>query len=173
MVKPSKDRLIFGVFLLILIVIIDLVLHHFHLPNWPAFLVMIFFFETHMNPKTAHHIIIGGIAGICSLILTGIFVGALAASIGPLTAKLIAVCVIVYAIIVFGEAIPMVFNNYAFMFFLVSGLASTVKDPEPNPYVWMGITLIAGTLIIIAIMGIGKLMALMFAPPAAAPPAEH
>ena len=173
MVKPSKDRLIFGVFLLILIVIIELILHQFHLPAWPAFLVMIFFFETHMNPKTAPNIIIGGIAGICSYLLTVMFVGAFAASIGLMVARLTAICVIVYAIIVFGESIPMVFNNYAFMFYLISGLAATVKEPAPNPYLWMGIVLIAGTLIIFSVIGIGKLMAMMFGPAPAAPPEEH
>ena len=173
MVLPSKERLIFGIFLLILIVIIELILHHFHLPAWPAFLVMIFFFETHMDPKRAHHIIIGGFVGICCLILTGIFVNAFGAALGYMTARLTAICLIVYAIIVFGESIPAVFNNYAFMFYLVSGLAATVPEPAPNPYMWMGIELVAGTLIIFGIMGIGKLMAAMFGPAPAAAPADH
>ena len=125
---------------------------------------MIFFFETHMDPKRAHHIIIGGLVGICAFILTGIFVKAFAGSLGFMTARLTAICLIVYAIIIFGESIPAVFNNYAFMFFLISGLAAGLKDIPPNPYLWMGIELVAGSLIIAGIMGIGRLMAVLFGP---------
>jgi hypothetical protein len=172
MVKPSKQRLIFGLFLLVLIVILELILHHFHLPAWPAFLVMIFFFETHMDPKRASHVVIGGFFGICCLVLTGLFIKAFAPVLGLMTARLTFICIVVYAIIVFGEMLPMVFNNYAFAYFLVSGLAATVQTPAPNPYLWMAIELVGGTLTILGVMGIGKLMALLFTPAAgAAPPA--
>lgn len=164
MAKFNKERLIFGIFLLVLIVIVDLILHHFHLPNWPAFMVMIFFFEVHMDIKKASHIIVGGLLGILCVVLTGIFVNAFAASLGALTARLIFICLVVYAIVAFGEILPMFFNNYAFMFFLVSGLASGVADPAPNPWLWMAIELVAGVLVILGIVGIGKLMAVMLSP---------
>ncbi|MBU4055051.1 MAG: hypothetical protein KKA41_11835 [Proteobacteria bacterium] len=164
MEKLDKQRLIFGLFLIAFIIILELILHHFHLPAWPAFLVMIFFFETHMDPKKASHIIVGGLFGILCLILTGLFIKALAPVLGLMTARLAFICLVVYAIVVFGEMLPMVFNNYAFMFFLISGLAATVPNPAPNPYLWMGIELVGGTIIILGVMGIGKLMALLFTP---------
>ena len=172
MVKPSKQRLIFGLFLLVLIVILELILHHFHLPAWPAFLVMIFFFENHMDPKKASHIIIGGLFGIFCLVMTGAFIKAFAPMIGFMTARLTFICLVVYAIVVFGEMLPQVFNNYAFMFFLVSGLAATVQTPAPNPFLWMGIEVVGGTATILGVIGIGKLMALMFTPPAGGNPSE-
>jgi hypothetical protein len=171
MAKLDKQRLIFGLFLIAFIIIIELVLEHFHLPAWPAFLVMIFFFETHMDPKRASHIVVGGLFGILCMILTGIFVKAFAPTLGVMTAKLTFICLVVYAIVALGEILPMLFNNYAFMFYLVSGLAATVPEPAPNPYLWMGIALMGSTLIILGVMGIGTLMALLFTPGQA--PASH
>ena len=164
MAKLNKERLIFGLFLLILIVIIDLILHHFHLPSWPVFMVMIFFFEAHMDVKKASHIIVGGLVGILCFVLTGLFVKAFAPYIGLMTARLTFICLVVYAIVAFGEILPMIFNNYGFMFFLISGLASGVSDPAPNPWLWMGIDLIGGIVVVFSIVGIGKLMAVLLAP---------
>jgi hypothetical protein len=164
MAKFNKERLIFGVFLLVLIIIIDLILHHFHLPTWPAFMVMIFFFEAHMDVKKASHIVVGGMVGILCFVLTGLFVKAFAPLIGLMTARLFFICLVVYAIVAFGEILPMVFNNYAFMFYLISGLAATVMDPAPNPWLWIGLDVIGGILVILGIVGIGKLMAVLLSP---------
>jgi hypothetical protein len=164
MAKPSKERLIFGIYLLLLIIIIDLVLHQFHLPNWPAFFVMIFFFEAHMDVKKAPHIIIGGLIGIVCVVLTALFVKEFAPYIGNTTATLTFVCIAVYAIVAFGEILPVFFNNYAFMSFLISGLASNIADPSQNPWLWMGVDLVAGTLVVLSILGIRKLTALTLSP---------
>lgn len=117
MATVSKTRLIFGIFLMVLIVIIDLALHHLHLATWPAFMVMIFFFESHMNPNRAPHILIGGLFGILNLVLIGIFLKVAAPVLGILPAKLVYVCLFVYLIVALGETVPVLFNNYAFMFF--------------------------------------------------------
>jgi hypothetical protein len=164
MTTATKTRLIFGVFLLILIVFMDLGLHHFHLATWPAFMVMIFFFENHMNPKRSPHILLGGLFGILNLVLIGIFLKAAAPILGILPAKLVYVCVFVYLIVALSEILPWVFNNYAFMFFLISALAAQVQDPVPNPWLWMGIHLVGGAVAIIGILGIGRLMAILFTP---------
>ncbi len=164
MAKIDKTRLIFGVFLLVLIVSIDIVLHHLHMANWPAFMVMIFFFENHMNPKRAPHILIGGTFGILNLVLIGIFLKAVAPLTGILTAKLVYICLFVYLIVALGEILPVLFNNYAFMYFLISALAAKVQEPAPNPWLWMGIQLVGGALVVGGILGIGRLMAILFAP---------
>jgi hypothetical protein len=164
MANVSKVRLIFGVFLLILIVLVDLGLHHFHLATWPAFMVMIFFFENHMNPKRAPHILLGGVFGILNLVLIGMFLKAAAPVLGVLPAKLVYICLFVYMIVALGEVLPYLFNNYAFMFFLVSALAAKVHDPTPNPWLWMGIQLVGGALVIVGILGISRLMAILFTP---------
>ena len=68
---------------------------------------------------------------------------------------------VVYAIVAFGELVPLLFNNYAFMYLTVTGVA--VQAPEPNPYLWMAVAAVGGALLIAGVIGIGKLMA----PPAA------
>jgi len=158
MAAVRKERLLFGVFLLILIVAIELVLHRFHLPTWPAFMIMIFYFETHMDKSRAPHLILGGAVGIVCYMLTAQFVEAWGPAMGTATARLLCICLAVYAIVAFGEVLPMVFNNYAFMLFLVSGLAANLEGMTPEPWLWLGIQSIGGTIVILAIIGIGKLM---------------
>lgn len=164
MAKLNSQRLIFGLFLLVVIVIGELIMHHFHLPTWPPFMVMIFFFETHMDIKKAPNILVGGLLGILCYVLIRIFVGALAPSIGILTAQLIFICVVVYAIVAFGEILPILFNNYAFMYFLISAVAGRIPEPAPNPWLWMAVHAIGGAIFIACIVGIGKLMAALFTP---------
>jgi len=171
MAKLNKERLIFGVFLLILIIILDLIMHHFHLATWPTFMPMIFFFETHMDVKRAIHIIVGGLLGILCFYLTGLFVQAAAPVMGLLVARLFFICAVVYAIVAFGEILPVLFNNYTFMFYLIAGLAGTAPDPAPNPWLWMGITAIGGGASILGVVGIGKIMAALLGPGGQSP--EH
>ncbi len=156
----KKERLIFGIYLLVLIVAIELVLHQFHWPAWPVFMVMIFFFEAHMDRAKAPHLLIGAVVGISCYVLTVQFVELAATSLGVATARLIFICTVVYAIVAFGEIIPMVFNNYAFMFYLVSGLAARVGGETPQPLQWMLLAVIGGSLVIVGIIGIGRLMAM-------------
>ncbi len=156
----KKERLIFGAYLIVLIIMLELVLHHFHLPAWPVFLVMIFFFESHMDRTKAPHLILGGLVGIACYLLTLQFVELFASSLGVDTARLIFICMVVYAIVAFGEILPMIFNNYAFMFYLVSGLAAKLDGIPPQPLVWMSLVVLGGGLVIVSILGIARLVAL-------------
>lgn len=159
MAALRKERLLFGVLLLLLIVAIDLALHQLQLSTWPAFLVMIFFFEAHMDRSRAPHLLIGGLVGIACYMLTVQFVEAAGPALGMATARLVFICAVVYAIVAFGEILPVVFNNYAFMFFLVSGLASHAEGTAANPWLWMAVASIGGILVIGGILAIGRLMA--------------
>jgi hypothetical protein len=156
MAKLSKDRLVFGVFLIIVIALGEIIMGILDYPAWPAFMVMIFFFEAHMDTKKAPTILAGGLFGIAQIILIKIFLGFAGASMGMDMAKLTYILIFVYLIVALGEIVPIIFNNYAFMFFLVSGVA--VKAPEPNVYVWMGVELIGGAIFIAAILGIMKIL---------------
>lgn len=166
MAKLNKERLIFGVFLLILIVIAEIILEHFHLATWPAFMVMIFFFEAHMDIKKAPNIIVGGLFGmICTLVLVKFWSPAVVPLVGPEVSKLVYICLAVYAIVAFGEIVPIVFNNYAFMYFMISGLAFKLEyalvpqgGAVPNPLSWMAIEVVGGLVFIAGIIGIFKLM---------------
>ena len=164
----KKERLVFGAYLIALIVVLELFLHYFHLPAWPVFLVMIFFFEAHMDRAKTPHLILGGVAGIACYMLTVLFVERFGVSLGLDTARLIFICAVVYAIVAFGEIFPIVFNNYAFMFYLVSGLAAKLDGVPPQPLVWMTLVVLGGGVVIVSIIGIGRLMALTFGAPSAA-----
>jgi hypothetical protein len=154
--KFDKQRLIFGLYLLVLIAAFELVTGHFKLPAWPAFIVMIFFFVEHMDVKKAPHILAGGVFGIALILLAKPIIGALAPLIGLELARLAFVLILVYAIVAFGEMVPLLFNNYAFLYLTVTGIA--VMQPNPNPFLWMAITAIGGAILIGGVIGIGKLM---------------
>jgi hypothetical protein len=165
MAKLSKDRLIFGVFLIIVVALVEIISGKLGFPAWPAFMVMIFFFEAHMDIKKAPHILVGGLFGIANIILIKMFLGATAASMGLELAMLVYVIVFVYLIVALGEVVSIVFNNYAFMFFLVAAVAA--KGPAPNVFVWMGVEVVGGALVIAAILGITKIMGSLAAKKAA------
>ncbi|WP_101758094.1 hypothetical protein [Oceanicoccus sp. KOV_DT_Chl] len=160
----KKERLIFGVFLLIFIVLLELVLHYLQLPAWPAFMVMIFFFEAHMDKSRAQQLIVGGVTGVACYVLTKQFVELTGPLLGVWMARLMFICLVVYAIVALGEILPLVFNNYAFMFFLVSGLAANAAGVTPAPLTWMLVTLVGGAVVIGGILAIGQLMARLATP---------
>jgi hypothetical protein len=158
-VKFDKTRLIFGLFLIVLIVIGEIVLDTFKLPSWPAFMIMVFFFVEHMDIKKAPNILVGGLFGIACIVLIKFFIEALAPFLGPDLPKLIFIVVVVYAIVAFGEMLPILLNNYAFMYLIVSGVAA--RTPDPNPFIWMAVEVVGGGIFIAGIMGILKLLGAM------------
>ena len=164
MPKFDRHRLVFGLYLLVLIAAAVLITGHFNLPAWPAFMAMVFFFVEDMDPKKVPHILVGGMFGIGCILLAAPTIGALAPIIGVEYATLVYILGIVYAIVAFGEMVPLLFNNFAFMYLTVTGIA--VQLPAPNPYLWMAITGIGGTLLIAGVIAIGKLMRT----PATSPP---
>jgi hypothetical protein len=154
----SKKNILFGFLLVAFIIVFEIILAHFALPAWPAFMVMIFFFTAHEDVRMAPNIIIGGLAGIACAILIKEFMHLLGPSLGLEAAKLTFIGLFVYSIVLLKDAIPYVFNSYAFMFFLVAALAA--KEPgHADPYVWMGIELIVGTVFIAGILGINRIVA--------------
>jgi len=106
MAKLSKDRLIFGVFLIIVVALGEIILGQLKFPAWPAFMVMIFFFEAHMDIKKAPHILVGGLFGIANIILIKIFLGVAAALWDWNWSLLVYVVVFVYLIVLSGKYCP-------------------------------------------------------------------
>jgi hypothetical protein len=149
--------MIFGAYLLGLITVAEVIIGHFHLPAWPAFMVMIFFFVEHMDVKKAPSILAGVTFGIGLVIVAKLMVTALVPLLGLELAKLAFVLTIVYAIVAFGEMLPLLFNNYAFMSLTVAGLAAQL--PDPKPLLWMAMSAVGGALLIAGVVGIGKWMA--------------
>ena len=154
--KFNRRRLILGLYVLALIVITELVTGHLKLPAWPAFVAWVLFFGEHMNPKRTPHILIGAAAGIGLVMLAPIVIGLLAHLIGAEWGRLIYILAAVYAIFAFGEMIPLVLNNYTFMFFTVAGLA--LAAPHPNPQLWLLMEAAGGGLLIGATIVVGRII---------------
>jgi hypothetical protein len=152
----STKNVLFGFLLVTLIIVFEIVLARLKLPAWPAFMVMIFFFVAHEDAKMTPNILLGGLAGIACVVLIKQFITLFEPSIGIEASRLIFIGLFVYSIVLFKDAIPYVFNSYAFMFFLVSALAA--HDHVPAPYVWMCIELIVGGIFIAGIIGINKVV---------------
>ena len=89
------------------------------------------------------------------------FLDAAAPSLGLDLAKLVYILVFVYLIVALGEVVPILFNNYCFMFFLVAGLAA--MTPAPNVFQWMAVEIVGGGLFIAGILGIMKILGAMAA----------
>jgi hypothetical protein len=156
MPKFNRERLVFGLFLLVLIAAAELVTGYLGIPAWPAFMAMIFFFAEQMDTRKAPHILVGGVCGIACILLAAPIIGALTPLMGFELARLAYVLLIVYAIVAFGEMAPLVFNNYAFMYLTVTGIA--IQLPHPNPYLWMVVAGLGGGLLIAGVLGIVRLM---------------
>lgn len=154
--KLDKTRLVFGLYLLVVIAAFELVTGYFHLPAWPAVIAMILFFIEDMDARKAPHILAGGVLGIALILLARPIIGAVVPLFGLELARLVFILGLVFAIIAFGEMAPMVVNNYAFLYLVVTGIA--VQQPNPNPLLWMAMTAIGGALLIGAVVGIGKIM---------------
>lgn len=134
----SKLNIIFLALLLVLIMAGELILEPMHYAAWPAFMIMIFFFMSHMNIKEAPSILIGSAFGLLNIILivywfdiaVPLFGGDMAKYPAPATleamfiSKLIYIAVFVALIVFFKDIIPWIFNNYAFMCFTVAGAVS-------------------------------------------------
>jgi Protein of unknown function (DUF1097) len=154
--KFNRRRLILGLYVLALIVITELVTGHLRLPAWPAFVAWVLFFGEHMNPRRAPHILIGAAVGIALVMLAPIVIGLLAYLTGAEWGRLIYILAAVYAIFAFGEMIPLVLNNYTFMFFTVAGLA--LAAPNPNPQLWLLVEAAGGGLLIGATIVVGRII---------------
>jgi len=100
--------------------------------------------------------LIGAAAGIGLVMLAPIVIGLLAHLIGAEWGRLIYILAAVYAIFAFGEMIPLVLNNYTFMFFTVAGLALAV--PNPNPQLWLLMEAAGGGLLIGATIVVGRII---------------
>lgn len=137
----NKQKAIFLVLLLLLIVLSESALHGLHLIAWPAFMVMVLFFVSHRDIKQAPKILLGGAFGIFNLILIKAWYNATVPWFGgdmskytdPLTqtamfhSKLIYICLFVTLILLLKDVLGWIFNDYAFLFFLAAGAVNTAN----------------------------------------------
>ena len=163
--KIDRPRLIFGMFVLLFIVVLAVVCANFKWPTWPAFVVWILFFLEQMSAKKVPQILVGSVSGIGLLLIAPFIVEPLTALVGHDLSVLVFILLAVFAIIVFGEVVPLILNNYAFLFLTVAGLALGLSNP--NPYLWMALAVIGGGALIGATLLTVKLLTKLLAPAAA------
>ena len=152
----TKKNVLFGFLLVAFIIVFEIIMAAVSLPAWPAVMVMIFFFVVHEDIQQAPHILIGGLAGILCVVLSELFIDVLMPVMGHEAAKLLFIGLFVYAIVLLKDALPYVFNSYAFMFFLVSAIARPAATV--SPFVWMAIELVVGVIFILGILGINRIV---------------
>ena len=111
--------------------------------GWPAFLVLLFFFETGAKVEKLKNIFCGGAVGI--LLALGFFLGVefLEPMMGLGTAIFAMVFLIVFLIIVLGDISHTLFNNYAFCYFTVSLIYSEQATLE-----WLLVLFLGGAFFI-------------------------
>jgi Protein of unknown function (DUF1097) len=160
MEKFSRRRLIFGLYLIVLVGIAEIVTGRLRVPAWPAFIALVLFFLEHMDVKKVPHILVGALVGIGLLLLAPAAIGVLARLFGAQWGELAYILIAVYLIVALHDVLPMFFNSYAFMFLTVGGLA--LATPAPNPYLWALMALVGGALLIAGAVLIGRI-----SPPAA------
>ncbi len=165
---PLSARVVFGVLLVLEVLIAIFALEAMHLATWPAFVAMIMFFIVHENVKEIKNIIIGGAFGITNFFLCMLFVSSTAysfASFGNMTKLIpvmIYVAIFVFLIVLLTQKLPWLFNSYAFMYFSVAfaDLASFMANHNIWIY-WLAVEVVAGTLLILGVVGIQKFVASM------------
>ena len=144
----KKEKVTFGILLILLIIIAELAIHYFAIPGWPAFAVMVFFFLGHANKKIIKEILFGGVFGITCCVLSHNFNLLFGTITSDFTAKVIFVCIFVFSIVLFKDVLPVIFNDYAFMFFLISSLAGAYN----NPILIAGVELVGGSFLIAGVI---------------------
>jgi len=161
----SRRRLVFGLYLIVLVGIAEILTGRLGVPAWPAFVALVLFFLEHMDVKKVPHILVGSLVGIGLLLLARPAIGALAQVLGPEWGRLAYILIAVYLIVALHDLLPVLFNSYAFMYLTVGGLA--LATPAPDPYAWALVAVIGGALLILGAVLIGRI-----SPPTAAAPAH-
>ncbi|HEX3984614.1 MAG TPA: DUF1097 family protein [Acidisoma sp.] len=152
----NRQRLIFGLYLIVLIAVAELLLDYLKLPGWPAFVALVLFFIEHMDVRKVPNILVGAAVGIAFIILAPYGIGLLAHLLGAQWGQLTYILLVIYAIVAFGEMLPLLFNNHAFMFLTVAALA--LEGPKPAPWLWMAMAVIGGGILIGGVLLIIRIM---------------
>jgi hypothetical protein len=162
----SRRRLVFGLYLIVLVGLTIIITGRMGLQAWPAFVALVLFFLEHMDVKKISHILVGSVVGIGFLLLAPAAIGALAHLLGAEWAQLAYILLAVYLIVALHDLLPMLFNSYAFMYLTIGGVALATPG-RPNPIVWALTAVVGGAVLILGAIFIGRIS------PGAAPSAAH
>ena len=151
----SRRRLVFGVYLIVLVGLTEVITARLGVPAWPAFVALVLFFLEHMDVKKVPHILVGSLVGIALLLLAPATIGALAHLLSPEWARLAYILIAVYLIVALHDLLPMFFNSYAFMYLTVGGVA--LATPKADPYIWALVAVVGGALLVLGAIFIGRI----------------
>lgn len=139
----KKDSVIAGLIVAFWLCITLVILGAFNIKEgWPAFLTLLFFFETGARTENLKNIFVGAAVGI--LLGAALFplAGALISVLGHQMGVLAAVFIVVFLLIALGSVSPtfhMLFNNYAFCYFTVAMIF-----PKQATLEWLGVLILGG-----------------------------
>lgn len=157
----KKETFITGFIVCVPIIIIVYVMSLFSLSQtWPAFFVVLFYALGGYQLKNLKSIFAGGVTGILMAFCVSLVVPLLAPIIGGLPAGLLVAFVALYLLLILGDLVPVMFNMYAFAYYMVTA----AMTPQQPPLVLVG-TLIIGGAVFTATC-IGLLVLLLKSPPA-------
>ena len=154
--KPrlSKEKVIAGLIVAFWLVVTLVILSKFGISQgWPAFLTLLFFFESGAKTANLKNIFVGAAVGLLLGAAMPVVAGALAPALGLEPALLLVVFVIVFLIIALGDVAHMFFNNYAFCYFTVATIF-----PEQSTLEWLAVLILGGIFFTGGILAIIKLV---------------
>lgn len=154
--KPGfkKETVIAGLIVAVWLVVTLIILSQFGISQgWPAFLTLLFFFETGAKTENLKNIFAGAAVGLLLGAALPVVAGALAPAMGLEPALLLVVFVIVFLIIALGDVAHMFFNNYAFCYFTVACIF-----PQQATLEWLAVLLLGGLFFTGGILLMIKLM---------------
>jgi hypothetical protein len=158
MINPqgiTKENVVIGLVIAVWAVILMVVLSIFGIMQmWPAFLVMLLFFETGANPKNLINIMVGGIVGLGLAYVVPKIVAAWTPSLTVGGAILLLVFLVISIVIALKDFLPIVFNNYLMLYWTVAGII-----PEQDTAKWMLTLVLGGLLVVGGIIGTLRLLA--------------
>ncbi len=154
--KPrlSKEKVIAGLIVAFWLVVTLVILSKFGISQgWPAFLTLLFFFESGAKTANLKNIFVGAAVGLLLGAAMPVVAGALAPALGLEPALLLVVFVIVFLIIALGDVAHMFFNNYAFCYFTVATIFH-----EQSTLEWLAVLILGGIFFTGGILAIIKLV---------------
>lgn len=150
----KKETLIAALIIAAWVVVTLLVLGIFKVKSgWPAFLTLLFFFESGAKIENLKNIFCGAVVG---LLLAGglpFAVKALVPSLGLEPAILLVVFIIIFLIVALGDVAHMFFNNYAFVYFTIASIF-----PKQATLEWIIVTVLGGLFFSGGSIGLIKLL---------------
>jgi len=150
----KKETVIAGLIVGVWLVLTLIILSQFGISQgWPAFLTLLFFFESGTKTENLKNIFVGAAVGLLLAAVMPSAASVLAPVLGMELALLLVVFVIVFLIIALGDVAHMFFNNYAFAYFTVA-----LIFPQQATLEWLAVLILGGIFFTGGILTIIKLM---------------